>query len=484
MKSRFRRLALAAALSTTVAPMAFAEEGKFVGDKYAEYFRDSEGPRVALATVGDLKKESSASKDYVGDEVRRVAGTDPIVDPTTPAPALKPLSEVGTPVAMSGTVGSTASIGTTIAGECAPCEQMPCEALRSTVLCGRQDYWMRAELLLWFPQGRTTPPMGVRTDPQTLPYLGDPTAEAFGESYGNDLVPGFRGDVGRYFGGGNYGLGGRVWVLGEDDDDFNFGGDGSTESLGIPFYNTYPPALGEDALIVGFDNLAGNQFVGDATVSSSLSIVAAELYGRALLGSSCRHRFELIGGYSHFNIEDHFGLSAESVELPVGELTTFRDDFDTRNEFHGGQLGSEFTLNRGRWLASSLTKVHLGNMSQTATVVGASSQEVIGSGVLNSFDQGLFARGDALGTRQQDVFAFAPEMNLRLGYRFRQHVSFHVGYSFIYWNNVALASDLIDRNIYVDKSNLGDAGPARAPRSLSGSGLWVQGIDLGATLTF
>jgi hypothetical protein len=343
---------------------------------------------------------------------------------------------------------------------------------------------MRAELLLWFPQGRTTPPMGVRTDPQTLPYLGDPTAEAFGESYGNDLVPGFRGDVGRYFGGGNYGLGGRVWVLGEDDDDFNFGGDGSTESLGIPFYNTYPPALGEDALIVGFDNLAGTQFDGDATVSSSLSIVAAELYGRALLGSSCRHRFELIGGYSHFNIEDHFGLSAESVELPVGELTTFRDDFDTRNEFHGGQLGSEFTLNRGRWLASSLTKVHLGNMSQTATVVGASSQEVIGSGVLNSFDQGLFARGDALGTRQQDVFAFAPEMNLRLGYRFRQHVSFHVGYSFIYWNNVALASDLIDRNIYVDKSNLGDAGPARAPRSLSGSGLWVQGIDLGATLTF
>ncbi len=57
--------------------------------------------------------------------------------------------------------------------------------------------------------------------------------------------------------------------------------------------------------------------------------------------------------------------------------------------------------------------------------------------ITDNLGDGLLTLGQN-GTFERDVFTFAPELNLKLGYRFRDHVTFNVGYSFIYWNNVAL----------------------------------------------
>jgi hypothetical protein len=216
---------------------------------------------------------------------------------------------------------------------------------------------------------------------------------------------------------------------------------------------------------------------------SALSVVAAELYGRALIGESKNHRFELLGGYSHFNISDEFDLSVVNRNIALD--TIFNDAFRTRNEFHGGQIGNELSLRRGRWTASSLTKVHLGTMAQRVSATGRSVTQIPGlpPTVTQDVNDGLFARGDARQTRSQDLFTFAPEMNLKLGYQFRDHVNFHVGYSFIYWSSVALAGEQMDRNLFIDNANLVDAGPGRYT-AINSDGYWVQGIDLGMTLEF
>lgn len=340
--------------------------------------------------------------------------------------------------------------------------------------------WMKAELLLWFPQARQTPPLGVASEAGTLPTAID-YDQIFDEPFGNGLTPGFRGDIGRYFADGAFGIGGRVWVLGDDSDSLSFGGDGSDGTFGVPFFNT--ASNQEDAVLVGLLNSS----TGNAEVRTSLDIVAAEIYGRARIGQSRYHRLELIGGYSHFNISDELQLSINRTQispLPLTE-TTFHDDFRTRNEFHGGQIGSEFSLKRGRWTASSLTKVHLGNMSQRVAVEGRSTNGVLTAPPTppTQYDEGLFARGDVQGVRSRDVFAFAPELNLKLGYQFREHVNFHVGYSFVYWSNVALAGDQMDRNLYVVADNVGIPGPGRYV-DINDSGFWVQGIDLGAVIEF
>lgn len=501
MNIRLRRLTLAAAaLSTVVAPTAFSQDKTFVGDQLAEYFSGADEtvePQSTRAFVGseDFAEDfvRPASNLYIGDEIRPTMGTQPSdghLAPQDYEPV--PMEQLGS--VPSSTPGAMPAYETgysempaygTGYGEASPYAAYgpSCDSFASAIASCNQDYWMRAELLLWFPEARLTPPMGVSADAGQLPVLGGISATPLGESFGNNLVPGFRGDVGRYFADGLFGIGGRVWVLGADDDTLRMGGDGSDGSFGVPFFNTNPDRVGEDAIFVGFDNGAGERFVGDATISNELNIVAAELYGRVLHGSSKRHRFEFLGGYSHFNIHDEFNLHLNTVELPIGERTIFRDQFEARNEFHGGQIGSELSLNRGRWMASALTKVHLGNMNQRLAVEGFSSQELIGGGAAVISDQGMFARGDVRGVHERDTFAFAPEMNLRLGYQFRKHVSLHVGYSFIYWSDVALTTDQLDRNLYIDQGNLGNSGPDKYT-TLKSDGLWVQGIDLGATLTF
>ncbi len=502
MKIDLRRLTLAAlVLSTSATYSAFATAQSFVGDTDTDYYgalggfvpdaADNEAPMNAVQPADEQEvwikgtpkrtvARQVAATMYIGDDVT------PASETSSPSDHFNRATQYAAPI-QSAPHNGAGSHGSSPCGS--TCDS-GCDTgfgkLGSAICADDPTFWMKAELLLWFPQARQTPPLGVRSNDPQVPILNpltSPSAVPFGDSFGGGLVPGFRGDIGRYFADGTFGLGGRVWILGNEDDDLAFGGNGAGDSLGVPFYSTFngPPLLGEDAIFVNFAPIAA-QTAGNVAIQTSLSIVAAELYGRALVGKSKNHRFEMLGGYSHFNIADSLAMQVNSIAL-AGAQTIFNDSFETRNEFHGGQIGSEISLNRGRWTASSLTKVHLGNMSQRVAVNGSLTQGPFGVAPVLTANEGLFARGDIIGVREQNVFAFAPEMNFKLGYQFRDHVNFHVGYSFVYWNNVALAGDQMDRNLYVDGTDLGNAGPVRHV-DIRTSGFFVQGIDLGATITF
>jgi len=504
MKINLRRLTLAAlVLSTSATYSAVASAQNYVGDTEADYYgapggfvpnpADNETPIEAVQAADE--QEVWIKGTPKGTAVRQVAASMYIGDDVSPASdASSPSDRVHAKTQFESPYRATShqqSNSYASSSACAPSCDSGCDTgfgkIGSAVCAGDTTVWMKAEMLLWFPQARNTPPLGVRSAATVLPVLNqNNTATAFADSFGGNLVPGFRGDIGRYFADGAFGLGGRVWILADEDDNLSFGGNGVGESLGVPFYNTFngPPLVGEDAVFIGFnDGVNPLTFTGDVAIRTSLSIVAAEIYGRALVGESKNHRFEMLGGYSHFNIADSLSMRINSISLPTADQTIFNDSFETRNEFHGGQIGSEISLNRGKWTASSLTKVHLGNMSQRVAVNGGASQGIVNGPPPIATDQGLFARGNILGVREQDVFAFAPEMNLKLGYQFRDHVNFHVGYTFVYWNSVALAGNQMDRNLYVDGTALGNAGPFRSV-DIDTAGFFVQGIDLGATIEF
>lgn len=502
MRIDLRRLTLAALmLSTSATYSALATAQSFVGDTDTDYY-GALGGFASDTAVKDsaVKAVANVDEDEVWinetptvSAVRQVAASMYIGDDVTPASQTSSPSDhfnQATHYAAPIQSASHNGAGSHGSSPCGSTCDSGCDTgfgkLGSAICADDPTFWMKAELLLWFPQARQTPPLGVRSNEPQAPILNpliSDTAVPFGDSFGGGLVPGFRGDIGRYFADGTFGLGGRVWILGNEDDNLAFGGNGTGDSLGVPFYNTFngPPLLGEDAIFINFAPVDGRTG-GDVAIQTSLSIVAAELYGRALVGKSKNHRFEMLGGYSHFNIADSLAMQVNSIGLP-GDQTIFRDRFETRNEFHGGQIGSEISLNRGRWTASSLTKVHLGNMSQRVAVDGNLTRGPFGDPPNVVEAQGLFARGDVIGVREQSVFAFAPEVNLKLGYQFRDHVNFHVGYSFVYWNNVALAGDQMDRNLFVNGTDLGNFGPVRHV-DIRTSGFFVQGIDLGATITF
>ena len=60
------------------------------------------------------------------------------------------------------------------------------------------------------------------------------------------------------------------------------------------------------------------------------------------------------------------------------------------------------------------------------------------------------------------------------------NVSLSVGYSLIYWDNVALAGEQVDSDI--DFSDFPASYGSRPRFEFENSSLWVQGIDLGLVI--
>lgn len=338
-------------------------------------------------------------------------------------------------------------------------------------LCGK-DGWFRNEVLLWFLQDRQSPALISTAGPGDLPREPGATT-IFGDDLNGGLSAGYRGDAGIYL-SDNFGVGGRFWILGQNEDSETASGNGSDRSIGRPFYNTLFNI--EDSLLVAFQN----NFSGTVTGTSKLDMLAAEAYGRLNLGCTKTCQLDLIGGYSYFSVDDELRISSTSVQN-TGRIRTYNDLFDTENTMHGGQIGFEAIVTNGRWFARSLTKVHLGDMTQKVRIAGSSTDTT--APFTSSANSGLLALGNQ-GTYEQTVFTFVPELNFKLGYRFRQHVEMSVGYSFLMFDSLALAGDQIDRDI--DPSALNTNGPFgnRPAFTMNESSLWVQGIDLGLAITF
>jgi hypothetical protein len=351
--------------------------------------------------------------------------------------------------------------------------------------------WAQMDLLLWFPQGRESGPLIIESDPGTLP-IDDlaitPSAQTvFGGESAAELTAGFRTDAGLWL-TDNVGVGGRFWGLAESSQAYAFSGNGDEKSVGRSFFNT--DFGGEDSVPIALTGVAGGpDLSGSITAENTLDIWAAEAYARLRFGCSKNCQLDFIGGYSHFDIDDSLFIdstttiegtgAAPSGGSAVGDSARYIDRFATENTFDGGQLGFEMVMNRGRWMAKSLTKVHLGNMNQTVAISGSTVTTPVG-GPSTTSAGGVLA-GNTPVLAERDVFAFAPEANFKLAYRFRPNVLLSVGYSFMYFDNVALTGNGIDR--LVDGTTIG-TGTNDNGFLVDDSDLWVHGIDLGFVIDF
>lgn len=345
--------------------------------------------------------------------------------------------------------------------------------------------WAIAEALLWFPENRKTPPLVSVAQAGGDPSLAVDGTTVFGGSVNSGLSAGFRGDFGKFV-RPNIGFGGRFWILGDATSDF--GGSGlAPDATGIPFFNTGTIGSGENAVVVtGNAGLGGaNSYLGSGSVNTRLKMLGAEAYGRFRLTSSDHCTIDLIGGYSHFNVDDSTEMYSErrNVTDPAtpetGRTDSFYDRFQTKNRFDGGQFGFETVLYHGRWMARTLTKLHLGNNQQRSEILGQTTTTPAG-GAMETYDHGLFAGEQSV--IEKNRFTLAPELNFKLAYRFRPNVSLSAGYSILYWDHLALSGAQIDRNVNFD--NIFSNVNAAAPTSIVDSSLFIHGVDVGVVLDF
>lgn len=354
-------------------------------------------------------------------------------------------------------------------------------------LLGMNGAWLDVEYLLWWNKDRYIPALATQSPTGTpianAGVLGAPsTSILFGdESINGSPNSGFRISSGMWLEPTqSTGIGFRYFTI-EDEENFNVSSDGDP-ILGRPFFDTVTGSGA--ALLVAFPGVNS----GSIDVTATNEARGFDVYFRKLLLSGNCNRFDLIGGYHNSTVEDTVNIrnsitGIDGTRIPIDATITTQDNFVVENQFHGGFVGLLAEAGDGALSWSMMGKIAFGNMNQEARISGSTTSSVPGAGSATS-PQGLLALPSNIGSFDQDEFALVPEFNVSVRYNLNSRMQFILGYSFIYWSEVALAGDTIDLNVNSSQFTGPLVGAAQPAVSLKSDGFWYTGLSVGGSLRF
>jgi len=360
-----------------------------------------------------------------------------------------------------------------------------CNCLR----CRNAGWMSRAfggiEYLHWYQKGSRLPPL-VTEGTAGAGFQNPGTRLLFGGNFvGDDLMVGLRVTAGLWLDECKT----RAVVV------RGFGSEGASTPFsinaptagfpfyGIPYYNTFPPAS-EDGFRVAQPGVGGT-----VTVQASTDVYGGDAMYKTLLDNGSDYRLDLLAGYQYSRIDDDLVVSTDSA-FPFST----NDLFDVSNEFNAATLGLSGDFNQGPVTFQLMGKLGIGNMRQS---VGIAGNHVTPGGVPGA--GGFFAQppnGGArfnIGEYERDIFTLSPEASAKMIWCVKDNFSISIGYTFLYWNHVAMAGDQIDRRTLDSTGSVnqsvvfggpyagGGANPAFVFRDTD---FYVHTIDIGALFKY
>ena len=350
------------------------------------------------------------------------------------------------------------------------------------------DLWVNSELLMWWGKGTYLPPL-VTTSPDGTPraeagVLPDADVLFGGEYAGNDVQFGGRVTFGMWLDDEqNVTVAGRLYGTGGDRNVFNKESGGDT-ILSRPFFNAV--LEDEDALLISFPGVAAGSVRASLTNNNFLG---AEAYIEMMLERDQNRRVDLLAGYQFMRLDDRLFIASNSRVTEFGGLVPFGTEFDvfdrfsTQNEFHGGQVGVRGRMARGRWSLDCLGKLAVGTSRQQVAIDGGTAI-TIPPGIGNELEGGLLAQDSNSGIFERNRIIAIPEYTLNLKYHFNPNLSFHIGYTIIWWSDVVTSGDIIDRRVNLSQLSGPLVGPERPRFVFNDSSYWMQGMNFGMNWDF
>jgi hypothetical protein len=179
-------------------------------------------------------------------------------------------------------------------------------------------------------------------------------------------------------------------------------------------------------------------------------------------------------------IDQNFVFSGNHVSL--------FDQFQTVNNFYGGQLGVEGGWRFNRWTINVRSKFALGAMQQTADVNGA-THVVAADGSIVDYEGGLLALRTNIGCCSTSEFAFIPEIDLNVGWQWTRQIRLFAGHTFLWVSCISRAAEHIDPVINesvvpILSGNGPLVGPARPAFQLVETDFWAQGLNFDVELSY
>ena len=213
------------------------------------------------------------------------------------------------------------------------------------------------------------------------------------------------------------GVDGDYFFLGSRSVDFTAGSNGlpGSQLLARPVVNAIT-GMETAEIIASPGTVAGNVHV---TSSSRL-----EGAGTNVLANLCCtrcSRVDLFAGFRYLELREGIGITdnaAVNPDVPTIGGSTFAvaDQFDTRNQFYGGQLGVRAEYRRGNVFVDLKGAVALGSTHEEIDIQGSTVITPPG-GTPSSLPGGLLALPTNIGQFSRDRFAVVPEVGLHVGYQ-------------------------------------------------------------------
>ncbi len=381
--------------------------------------------------------------------------------------------------------------------------------------CGLpEQIWITAEYLYWLEKGMDLPPL-VTTSPDgtggsQAGVLGiDGTQILFGNStVFDDWRDGVRLRAGAWLDDCRwYGLEGEYFGLFKETLQFRAASDDDgSPILARPFFNMNPrdagddldPPAREDSELVALPDLVAGTVTVDA--STTLYSAGARLRINLCCKNVCRRdpctgasgygggtRLDLLLGYRYMRLQERLRISEALTSLDLGNPGQYDifDQFDTSNDFHGGEIGAQWRWQQRRWSLEILGKLGVGNNHQAVEIDGGTVITPFVGGPDLPFTGGLLAQRTNIGTYSDDEFAVIPEIGLTVGFRVTPHLHVTAGYTFLYLSRVARPGDQIDQDVNPDllpPEVDPVVGPLRPEFAFAHTDYWVQGLNLGLAL--
>jgi hypothetical protein len=372
----------------------------------------------------------------------------------------------------------------------------PCDARACDCTCGDPCHepnrlYISGEYLLWWIKDSHYPALVTTAPVGSTGALGAPgTIVLFGGNIDNEERSGGRFTAGYWF-DNCHTLALETTVFFLANRNVNFGANSDTfPVLARPFF-----ALNGGGTEFSEVTTSPGLATGNIGVNTFSHLWGAELNLRYNVWEGCcgHWRFDVLGGFRYLNL--HEGLNIQenimadaAAPMFAGDTIQVNDDFNTRNQFYGGQLGYRLGWTRNRWSVDWLFKVALGGTHQVVNING-NQLITTPAGTTTFFNGGLLALNSNSGSFSRDQFTVVPETDLVLGFRVTNHIKLLVGYSFLYWNNVARPGDQIDR--VIDVTRIPNSGLVATPASqtrpvlqFKGSEFWAQGLSFGMEFTW
>jgi hypothetical protein len=277
------------------------------------------------------------------------------------------------------------------------CNPPKCDCCDACCVRNHRFYGSAEYLLWWVTEPRfpilvttgTLASQGILGNPGTAVLFGGET-EHLDPSSGGRFTIGWWCDPCQH-----WGIEGSYFFLGDRSVKFRAGSNGST-LLTRPFFNINDGR--EDSEITAAPGIAA----GNIAVDDPLRLWGAELNLRCNICSGCTWRIDWLTGFRYVELDENLRISENVFVLPgsplgtPGDFATVQDEFSTRNQFYGGQVGLDAEWRHNRWVVDFRGKVALGDNHETVIIKG--SQLVThANGSVQGFNGGLLALPSNIG---------------------------------------------------------------------------------------